>query len=450
MLPVLKGVQNHAMREGSTMPARPFLGALLCLLPGITLADPTVPVIPNTPAGRALASWLEVFNSGDSARMDSFDQTHVPWLSHDRAMGLLARTGGFDLENVEKSDRLWVMFRAREKTSSKEVLGRLVVMSDNPAVINWMSFEAVSPGGNVQEITLDAAERERVIESAAKLLDERYVFPDVGKKLSAALRKAERRGTYRAITDGQILAWRLSDDLWAIAHDGHLGVRFSKEVLPPDEPGQGPDTDPAARRRLLSSNCGFEKVEHLRPNIGYVKFNMFADPGTCAPTAVAAMNFVADSDALILDLRDNNGGAPEMVALICSYLFEQPTHLNDLYNPRENTTVQSWTLPYVPGKRFTERPVFVLVSKRTFSGAEEFSYDLKNLKRATLIGETTGGGAHLVTPHRMDDHFSINVPEARGINPITKTDWERVGVEPDIKVAAADALDEALKRARGP
>lgn len=431
------------------MPTRQFLGVLLCLLPGIALADPSAPVIPSTSAGRALTSWLEAFNSGDSARTDSFDQTRVPWLSHDRAVNLFARTGGFELETVEKSAGLWIMFRAREKATSNEVLGRLVVMSGDPAVINWLSFEAVSPGARVQEITLDAAERDRVLESAAKLLDERYVFPDVGKKLSAALRKAQRRGTYQAITDGQILAWRLSDDLWAIARDGHLGVHFTKEVLPNDEPGQDPDTDPEARQKLLSSNCGFEKVEHLPPNIGYLKFNVFADPGICASTAAAAMNFVADSDALILDLRDNHGGGA-MAQFIASYLFAEPTHLMDNYNRPDNATEEDWTLPYVPGRKFIGKPVFILTSKRTFSAAEAFCYALKTLKRATLVGETTGGGAHPIEPHRIDDHFSIIVPTGRSISPITKTNWERVGVEPDIKVAAADALDEALKHARGP
>jgi hypothetical protein len=431
------------------VPTRLILGMLLSLLSGLTLADPAAPAIPNTPAGHALASWLEVFNSGDSARLDAFDQTRVPWLSHDRAMGLFGRTGGFELESVEKSAHLWVMFHAREKATSKQVLGRLVVLPDNPAVINWMLFDAVSPGGNAQEITLAAAERDRVIESAAKLLDERYVFPEVGKKMAAALRKAEKRDTYRAITDGQILAWRLSDDLWAIAHDGHLGVRFSKEVLPPDEPGEDPDTDPAARKKLLASNCGFEKLEHLPPNIGYVKFNAFADPGICASTAAAAMNFVADSDALILDLRDNKGGGP-MLQFIAAYLFAEPTHLIDNYNRPDNATEEVWTLPYVPGRKFIGKPVFVLTSKRTFSAAEAFCYALKTLQRATLIGETTGGGAHPIEPHRIDDHFSIIVPTGRSISPVTKTNWERVGVEPDIKVAAADALDEALKRARGP
>ncbi len=155
------------------------------------------------------------------------------------------------------------------------------------------------------------------------------------------------------------------------------------------------------------------------------------------------MGFLAHVDAIIFDLRDNHGGDPNMVAFIASYLFDRPTHLNDLYNRRENSTQQYWTLADVPGKRLADKPAYVLTSTETFSGAEEFSYDLKNLKRATLVGEPTGGGAHLVGGHRIDDHFMIGVPFARAINPVSKTDWEGKGVEPDVKVKAADALAKA-------
>jgi C-terminal processing protease CtpA/Prc len=228
-------------------------------------------------------------------------------------------------------------------------------------------------------------------------------------------------------------------------------VHFSPGLVPPDppdEPTRRPQIDPARARQLAASNCGFEEAEHLPPNIGYLRVEEFDEPEVCAPTAIAAMNFLGDSDALIIDLRDNHGGRAEMVALIASYLFDEPTHLDDIYDRQKNSTEQTWTFPYFPGKRFAGKPVFVLTSRRTFSAAEEFSYDLKNLARATLIGETTGGGAHTVGPHRLDDHFFIEVPFGRFISPITKTDWEGVGVEPDIKLPAADALTEALRRAR--
>src|SRR5260370_19281796 len=159
------------------------------------------------------------------------------------------------------------------------------------------------------------------------------------------------------------------------------------------------------------------------------------------------MSFLANVDAIIFDLRENGGGAPKMVAMISSYLFDKPTHLNDLYNRKDDFATQYWTLPYVPGTMLADKPAFVLTSKSTFSGAEEFTYNLKNLKRATIVGETTGGGAHPVSGQRIDDHFMIGVPFARAVNPITKTNWEGTGVEPDVKVPAADALATAQKLA---
>lgn len=171
------------------------------------------------------------------------------------------------------------------------------------------------------------------------------------------------------------------------------------------------------------------------------------DADICGATVAAAMGFVAHTDALILDLRDNGGGQPAMVSLIASYLFDKPTHLNDLYDRHENSTTQYWTLAWVPGERMPTQPVFVLTSHRTFSGGEEFTYDLKTQKRATIVGETTGGGEHPVAGHPAADYFMIGVPFATAINPITKTSWEGTGVEPDVKVAADDALTTAEKLA---
>lgn len=428
------------------MSIRSFLGAMILLLPGISIAVTSGPAIPDTPAGHALGSWLDAFNSDDSARIESFDKAHAPWLTLERTMDLRARTGGYDLLTIDKSEKLWIIFTGKEKAGPSQISGSLVVRSDNLADISELSL---APAGTRSgEFTVNDPERAGVIESAEKLVNEYYVYPDIAKNMSAALKTQQKRGDYRGITDSDVLATRLTDDLRAVSHDRHVSVGFTSGIVPPDDPNRRPDSDPKLGQQAADSNCGFEKAEHLAPNVGYLKLNMFAEPKFCAPTAIAAMNFLADSDALILDVRDNHGGAPPMVALICSYLFGEPTHLGDIYDRQQNTTEQSWTFPYLPGKRFTGKPVYVLTSRRTFSAAEEFSYDLKNLKRATLIGETTGGGAHTVAPHRLNDHFYIMVPFGRFVNAITKTDWEGTGVEPDIKVAAADALDEALKRAR--
>jgi retinol-binding protein 3 len=428
------------------MSIRSFLGAMVFLLPSVSIAATSGPAIPDTPVGHALGSWLDAFNSGDGARIKSFEDAHAPWLTLDRAMELRAHTGGYELLSIERSGKLWIVFRAKEKAGTSQISGTLVVNSENPEAISELSLAPA--GARSGEYTVNDAERARVIESAEKLVNEYYVYPDIAKNMSEAIKTQQKRGDYRTITDSDVFATRLTDDLRAVSHDRHISVHFSSEIVPPDDPNRRPDSDPKLGQQAAASNCGFEKAEHLTPNVGYLKLNMFAEPKFCAPTAIAAMNFLADSDALILDVRDNHGGAPPMVALICSYLFGEPTHLGDIYDRQQNTTEQSWTFPYLPGKRFTGKPVYVLTSRKTFSAAEEFSYDLKSLKRATLIGETTGGGAHTVAPHRLNDHFYIMVPFGRFVNAITKTDWEGTGVEPDIKVAAADALDEALKRAR--
>jgi C-terminal processing protease CtpA/Prc len=198
---------------------------------------------------------------------------------------------------------------------------------------------------------------------------------------------------------------------------------------------------------LEKQNCTFSKVEILDNNIGYIKFGAFPPPDMCGPTVVAAMNFVAHADALIFDLRENHGGDPNMVDFIVSYLFRGSTHINDLTDRHDNETHQYWTMPWVLGPRFVDQPVYVLTSNSTFSGGEEFTYDLKTQKRATIVGETTGGGAHPVRPMPAGDHFTIGVPFGRPINPVTKDDWEGKGVEPDVKVSAADALTTAQKLA---
>jgi C-terminal processing protease CtpA/Prc len=237
----------------------------------------------------------------------------------------------------------------------------------------------------------------------------------------------------------------LTTHLREVSHDLHLRVNFSPVAnpRPSDDPDPGPEARERYRRQLMRNNCAFEKVEILPGNVGYLKFDGFADPGVCGPTATAAMNFLQHVDALIVDMRENGGGDPAMVAYVTSYLFDEPTHLNDLYNRAANTTHQWWTLPHVPGGRLAKQPVYVLTSRRTFSGAEEFSYNLKSLGRATIVGETTGGGAHPVRGEWLNEQFTIGVPFARAINPITQTNWEGTGVEPDVAVPAVEALDKA-------
>jgi hypothetical protein len=293
------------------------------------------------------------------------------------------------------------------------------------------------------DLTLDAAQRRRVIEGAITNLTRYYVDPDVGQKMADALLAHENSGDDDAVTDGEVFAELLTAQIRAGSHDRYVTVVYSAVTTPKNPPAPTPADVARYRKAMEASNCTFEKVQILPHNIGYLKFNEFPDASICGKTAAAAMASLNAADAIIFDLRDNPGGYSNMVALIATYLFDHPTHLNDFYDRGENSTEQSWTLPPVPGNKLADKPVFVLTSSSTFSAAEAFSYDLKMLQRATLVGETTSGRGHMGMGHRIDDHFTIRVPGMRVTNPISKTNWEGTGVEPDVKVKAADALATA-------
>ncbi len=408
------------------------------------------PTIPETPAGRKFKAWSEAFNSGDRELVGAYCRKYEPSKSVEDEMQFRGMTGGFDLLEIVKSEKLHLEILVKERHSETRAIGKLDVKDGEPAEVTSFELQAIPPGTSVSDLDfkIDAATRARVISGTIAKLDEFYVFPEISKKMGDAVRARQKRGEYDSVTDGDAFAKLLTDNFREVSHDKHLRVDFSPATMP-ERPEGPPDADAIAqyRKEMERMNCGFDKMEILSGNVGYLKFDMFADPEVCGPTAVAAMSFLANVDAIIFDLRENGGGDPKMVALVSTYLFSKPTHLNDLWERKTDTIQQYWTLAYVPGKRLDDKPAYVLTSKRTFSGAEEFSYNLKNLKRATIIGETTGGGAHPVSGHRIDDHFMIGVPFAKAINPISKTNWEGTGVEPDVKVPAADALATARKLA---
>src|ERR1700730_7592173 len=444
LLTTIRGLHS-LLSPGRRKNLKVELFILVLLFAAIGYAQTTMP---DTPAGRILRAWLDAFNSGDRAKVEAYIKTFEPEQSVERMMAFHSQTGGFDLVAIESSEPLFIKFRVKEKASSTVGIGSIQLKDAQSGVVESFNLRAIPPGAVVEDVKLDAPERQRVIEGIAKNLKESYVYPALAQRMEDGIRVSQQRGEYDAITDPDGFANRLTKDLRAVSHDKHLGVNYSPVKLPPE--GQKPSAEEEAqfRKMLERTNCSFEKIEVLPRNIGYLKLNAFPDPTICGPTAVAAMNFLAHVDAIIFDLRENGGGDPRMVAMISSYLFDKPTHLNDLYNRKEDSTTQYWTLSYVPGTTLANKPAFFLTSNSPFSGAEEFTYDLKSLKRATIVGETTGGGAHPVWGHNIDDHFMIGVPFARAVNPVTKTDWEGTGVAPDVKVEASRALDEAVKLAQ--
>jgi C-terminal processing protease CtpA/Prc len=263
--------------------------------------------------------------------------------------------------------------------------------------------------------------------------------------MAAALRAHEKKGDDDKLTDGSAFAALLTQQMREVSPDRHLTLDYFEAPLPQHAAGLTTEAFMRYREAMKRQNCTFEKVEILADNIGYLKLNSFPDVSVCQTTVEAALASLNHADAVIFDLRDNRGGELAMVSFMTAYLFDHPEYL---YNPRENTTEESWTHSPVPGNRLADKPVYVLTSGRTFSGAEQFCYDLKMLKRATLVGETTGGGAHSGAFHRIDDHFGMGIPETKAINPYSKTDWAEIGVEPDVKVNATDALETAVKLAQ--
>lgn len=288
--------------------------------------------------------------------------------------------------------------------------------------------------------SITAAAGTEVVGKLADEVDKNYVFPDKGKEMSDLLRKNMKSNKYSKITDPFELGNMLTADVRSVTRDKHLGVMYAPQIF--EMMAKNGDKEPMDRYSP-SNNYTFMKAEVLPGNIGYLKFDGFPGDQAALDVASAAMNFVANTDALIIDLRENGGGEPVMIAHICSYLFDEPVHLNSFYSRSNDKTTDTWTKADVPGKKMTKAPVYILMSNYTFSAAEEFAYDLQALERASIIGEYSGGGAHPVITIPLVNGFILNVPNERAINPITKTNWEGTGVKPDTETKASKALEEA-------
>jgi len=410
---------------------------------GTTFAQSSTP---GGPAARQFAGWLAAFNQGDRAALLAYHRRWFPYSStanpyvgdvvHELA--LRAETGGFEMKKSEAGSATSFTGILKERRSRQFARASMQVDAAAPhRVVSFDLWDIPTPDEyrSTPHRPLDAARRRSIVDEIARVIETRYILPEVGRKMVATLRDHAARGDYDKFTDGSFFAFKLTDDLQSVSHDLHFMVTYGQSLA-------------ALMMDVRALNFGFGPIERLQGNVGFMVINSFPPADKVREAVAGFMSRVADANALIIDLRENHGGDSETVALIASYLFDnKPVHLTDLVF-RDGTTYQSWTKPNLPGKRFGgTKPVYILISARTVSGGEELAYDLQSLRRATLIGGKTAGAANMPDERALDDWFAIRVPNAHPINPMTKTNWEGVGVQPDVVMSPEAAADEAFRRA---
>jgi len=295
---------------------------------------------------------------------------------------------------------------------------------------------------------MDEAELAGIVDQVRALVEEQYIFPEVAAKVSGALAAGLAGGRYPANLPA--LAKAVTVDLQSVNGDKHLRLLYHEEAIPPRTPGDDTE-ESAAMARWADQTCGgVACAQRLPGNVGYLDLRPVLFPTVLAGEVMtAAMSLLATTDTLIIDMRNCLGGEPSMPPFIISYLWDRdPVQLSGLRERKDNLLRQTWTLPYVPGRRFgKDKPVYVLTSAVTFSGGEQLSYDLQQLGRATIVGEPTRGGAHPREGFRVHPHLEATISVAVAVNPKTGGNWEGTGVTPDIQTTADRARDTAYERA---
>jgi len=294
---------------------------------------------------------------------------------------------------------------------------------------------------HAQAIHFTAIEQDILIDKLIDKIQSDYIIVDQGEKAIAYLNKVKINKSLAAISDPQTFAATLTDQLRKITADKHLAVFFEPVKLPKEENRKENALKLPGKERY---NYGFEKIERLEGNIGLIQINQFANLNEAKSVAEKYMMALKNFDAIIIDLRQNGGGQTPMMAFIANYFFGDTTvHFTDLEWRNNPKLIEVWTDPHVTDKS-DGKDLIIIVGKNTFSAAEDFAYAMQQLKRATIVGETTGGGAHMGTGiQRLTNLFTVFIPSGRSLNPITKTNWENIGVIPDVKVADENALKAA-------
>lgn len=296
-----------------------------------------------------------------------------------------------------------------------------------------------------QESELKPKEKNDLIASIKTHLEESYIDLEMSKKMIIELDKNLKSNKYKKITSPSEFSKKITEDLQRVSNDLHLKVQFepkriAREKLAVSEEKQL-EMEKKTAMQMAEINYGFTEAKILEGNIGYLNLRLFADVKYAEETATATMNFLSNSNAIIIDLRSNGGGVPSMMQLLSSYFFDEtPVLLSDFYERKTDTKTQLYTLANVNGKRSSNKLIYILTSKQTFSAAEAFAYTLKHLDKAIVVGEVTKGGANRTKRINLNDAFTISVPYIQSIHPITKTNWEGKGVQPTIETNEKEAF----------
>ena len=306
------------------------------------------------------------------------------------------------------------------------------------AVLSISAFAA-------EDTPLNAAERAAIVQTLAAKINANYIEPAVAKRVGTAITRKNAEGAYASAASVDTFRAALATDLRELSGDKHFGATINAGFRESSGAAYQPTGAEmaAARDEAARWGYGIAKVERLAGNVGYIDLRGFGMTEFAGPAYTAALALMAGTDALILDLRRNGGGSPDSVAYLMSHFFPlgDRRHLVDFYNRPNDTTRQIWTVPTV-AQRY-DKPVYVLTSAGTFSGGEDCAYDFQVQKRGTLVGETTGGGSNPVGWFSLGHGIVVAIPTSRATNFVTRTNWEHVGVKPDIPVPAAQALQTA-------
>ncbi|KAH8900097.1 ClpP/crotonase [Thozetella sp. PMI_491] len=433
------------------------LGPLLFLNFGLALVSGLQ--VPSTAAGKQLGRWLEAFNTGDEATLLAYHDVNFPYnaswsvevMCINCEISLRRKTGGYELKDLQDSEEHEIAVLLQERKAERFSSVRIRV--DTTPLNQVLRFEMYptkapesfwSPEQRAAR-RLDPERRSRLVESVATQIEEGFAGKAISKDMGVKFRANLESGQYDDIDDIEELG-RAFLNVTGRYQETWTWFFFTW----PPQPGRFDDEEEELEW-FCRTNYGFGNTTRHSHGIASIEIFSFIPSSLdkARDEISRRMSTVADATALIIDLRRNSGGMAATVALIASHLFgNEKTHLNNIYTPQTDTIDEIWTDPAVSGSKFgPSKPLYILIGNRTFCEGEGFAYELQALKRGIVVGETTNGIARIGSSYEIEPGFIMMMPSKYPINPVTGTNWEGVGVVPDIIVREDSALEEALRRA---